>query len=70
MNRYTYTTTAQVRAAFWEEHPHAERRTGPRGRTLPQNSQPTDTRCMFVDWLDAIHRDGMISDKLADNVTL
>ena len=70
MNRHTFTTIAQVRAAFWEAHPNAERRTGPRGRTLPQNEQPTDTRCAFVDYVDHLHRSGDISDRLSENVTL
>jgi hypothetical protein len=30
----------------------------------------TDTRCAFVDFLDALHRDGQISDALADRAKL
>ena len=29
-----------------------------------------DTRCAFVDWLDQLHRDGLISDRLAQSATL
>ena len=69
-NRSTYTSQEQVRAAFWDTFPDLTRRTGPRGRTLPQNQQPADTRMAFVDYVDRLHRDGMIADKLAQRVTL
>ena len=31
---------------------------------------PTDTRCAFNDWLDALQKDGQISEALADRATL
>jgi len=31
---------------------------------------PTDTRCAFVDWLDALSKSGDISPELADRATL
>ena len=67
-----YTTQAQVRAAFWEVHPALERaaRKGPRGRVLPQNSQPANVREAFVCWVDFLERDGQITQALAQRVTL
>lgn len=69
-NRSTYTTQEQIRAAFWEAHPEITRRTGPRGRTLPQNQQPAGTRMAFCDYVEHLHGSGMIADKLAQRVTL
>ena len=75
MNKPTMTTQKQVRAAFWEasairdfEHPGR----GPnishkRGRDGDFN---TDTRCAFGDFVDMLARDGQISEKLAERVTL
>lgn len=67
---YTYTSQAALRSAFWDAHPQLVCRRGPRGRILPQNSQPTTTRVVFCDWLDSLHRDGQISDALAQRATL
>lgn len=67
---FRYTSQAALRAAFWDAHPSLECRKGPRGRILPQNSQPTDTRCAFVDWLDSLRRSGQVSDALAQRATL
>ena len=69
-NKFTYTTQSQVRAAFWDAHPDLTPARTVRGRILPQNSQPTTTRCLFVDYVDGLHRDGQISDRLAQSVTL
>lgn len=64
---YAYTTQREVRRAFWDEHPGMSRKKiGP-----PQHrSYTTDTRCAFVDFIDSLHRDGQISDALAQRVTL
>ena len=70
-----YKTESQVRKAFWEFHPQIKcvkvRLAGSR-RIVPaqQNSQPADTRMAFVDFVDMLHRNGEISEKLADRVTL
>ena len=61
--RQTYTTQAQVRAAFWEAHPYADAKTR-------CGDYKTDTRCAFVDYVDALCRNGDISDALAQRVTL
>lgn len=68
--QYAYTTQDQIRTAFWDTFPDLTRRTGPRGRTLPQNQQPADTRMAFVDYLESLHRDGQVSDALAQRATL
>ncbi len=65
----TYTTQAQIRAAFWAAFPELPRRKIPNyagtGRMYP-----TDTRCAFVDFVDALSKAGDISPELADRVTL
>jgi hypothetical protein len=57
-----YTTQKQIRAAFYAEHPTAKRK--------PQNDQPATIRTAFVDFVDYLHRAGLISDSLAARVTL
>jgi len=65
--RFAMTTQEQVRASFWETFPNLSRKKiGPK----EHRSYTTDTRCAFVDYVDRLHRDGQISDKLASNVTL
>ncbi len=66
---YTYTTQKQVRAAFWRDHPQAMR------RKIPNYSgngtmHVTDTRCMFTDYIDHLSKEGLISQELAQRVTL
>ena len=67
---FTYTTQPEVRAAFWAEHPTLLRRCGPRGRTLPQNDQPANTRMAFIDFVDSLEASRQISPALASRVTL
>ena len=67
--QHTYTTQAQIRAAFWAAFPELPRRKIPNysgnGRMFP-----TDTRCAFVDFIDALARAGHISQALAQRATL
>lgn len=63
------TTQRDLRRLFWREHPNLDRRkitnysgTGEMYRT--------DTRCAWVDFVDSLHRDGQISDALAQRATL
>ena len=59
------TTQAQIRAAFWDYYPEL----GPiKGKT--QNDYPADTRMLFCDFVDMLCRDSVISETLADKVTL
>lgn len=63
----TYTTQKQVRAAFWsafEDNHTVSRKKGRDGDYL------TDTRCAFVDYVDALEKNGEISEDLAHKVTL
>ena len=67
----TYTTQKQVRAVFWEAHPSYDHQARAAGiRSKGQNAQCATVRCAFVDFVDALHRDGSISDALAGRVTL
>ena len=60
-------TIKQVRAAFWNAHPQfkADYR-----KTYKQNQYKTDIRVCFCDWVDSICKDGLITVKLAERVTL
>lgn len=62
----TYTTQAQVREAFWREHPECARIRRPG----PQNAQLVGVRVAWVDFVDAPQRSGQISEALAEKVTL
>lgn len=64
-----YTTQVQIRKAFWQAYPDADRRmiTDYRGRG---KMYKTDTRSLFVDFVDMLERDGQISQELAERVTL
>lgn len=65
----TYTTQAQVRAAFWQEHPNLPRRKI-RDYSGKGKMHVTDTRCAFVDYVDYLEKSGLISQALAQRVTL
>lgn len=62
-----YSTITQIRAAFWEAHPQFREYRRARKR---QNDYRADIRCAFCEWLDCIHKDGLISDHLANIATL
>jgi len=69
-----YTNQKQVRAAFWEAFPDLPRRRYRYSWNTRDKSAelvyPIDTRCAFVDFVDDLNRNGIISDALADRVTL
>lgn len=58
-------TIKQIRDSFWNAFPEFTRIKG-----YSQNDYCTDIRCSFVDYVDYLHRDGQINDKLANDVTL
>ena len=60
-------TITEVRKSFWEAHPEYVSEFKARKR---QNEYRTDIRTAFVDYVDYLHRDGEISDSLAQRVTL
>jgi hypothetical protein len=67
----TYTTQAQVRAAFWQAHPHFDEQAREAGiRSKRQNEQCATVRCAFVDFVDMLEKNGDISEALAQRVTL
>jgi len=74
MTTYRMTTQTQVRAAFFTDNPQFRRvlihtKTGAY-RVASHNEYPTDTRCAFVDYVDSLQRAGIISESLAQVVTL
>ncbi len=60
------TTQSQVRAAFWDGFPAGH----PWRKKQSDGDYCADCRMEFVDFVDMLHRDGIISDRLAQNVTL
>lgn len=74
MKGHTMTTQKEIRAAFWQAHPTADRR---RYRYSPNRTDKTaplvyciDTRCAFVDFVDHLARSGQITETLAARATL
>lgn len=69
---YTYTTQAQVRAAFWNDHQCIAGISKRKIRNYSGNGTMynTDTRCAFVDYVDMLSKNGDISESLASRVTL
>lgn len=66
-----YTTQRQIRAAFWEAHPHLAEQAREAGiLSKRQNEHCATVRCSFVDFVDYLARSGQISEALADRVTL
>ena len=60
-------TITEIRNAFWEANPQFKKYRRSRKR---QNDYHTEIRCSFVDWLDSVNKDGLISDELANKATL
>jgi hypothetical protein len=60
-------TIKQVRQNFWATFPQFKSDYRVKKR---QNDYCIDIRCTFVDYVDSLQRYGIISDKLADKVTL
>ena len=69
MKRYRITTQRELRRKFWETFPELSRK---RIKDYSGDSlmYVTDTRCAFVDWVDALERAGEISPELAERCTL
>jgi hypothetical protein len=63
------TNQKQIRAAFWQSHPEANRKRI-RDHAGTGKMYTTDTRCAFVDFLDSLSRSGQISEALANRATL
>ena len=66
-----YTTQKQIRKAFWNYLKEVDPKLYAEGkRSKPQNEQVTDVRCSFVWFIDGLARDGQITEKMAQKVTL
>lgn len=63
----TYTTQAQVRAAFWQGNEHLRKYRKPGAR---QNDYGATLRSEWCEFVDMLARDGHISEDLAGRVTL
>lgn len=65
------TTQKQIRDNFWKTFPHFDEQARAAGiRFKGQNARCATVRCVFVDYVDMLRREGIISEKLADRVTL
>lgn len=62
-------TITQIRESFWHSE-FSEPFQSEYRKTYRQNQYRTDIRCAFVDYVDALSRDGQITEKLANRVTL
>ena len=62
-----FTTQKQVREAFFD---FAEEVGIPAKRGVKQNDQVTTVRCLFVEFVDGLERDGIVTRQLAERVTL
>ena len=61
-------TLSVLRRSFWLTFFVCGKPAEYRGKT--QNDLPCDLRCAWVDYVDQMHRDGHITDRVADNATL
>jgi len=66
--KHHITNQLQLRAAFWQAWISLH---GPtKGISKPQNEQPADIRCAWIDFVDSMARDKAISESLARRATL
>jgi hypothetical protein len=64
-------TQTEVRESFWQYLEEiAPQLASQRRSRKKQNDYCTDIRCTFVDYVDHLQRESVISEKLANNVTL
>jgi hypothetical protein len=63
------TTQKALRTAFWQAHPDLPKRKI-MNYAGTDKMYPTDTRVAWVDFVDAMERDGDISQALAQRATL
>lgn len=65
----TITTQRDLRRAFWQAHPDADR-SKIKDHSGTGRMYKADTRAAFVDFVDMLARQGVISEPLAQRVTL
>jgi hypothetical protein len=64
-------TQTEVRENFWQMLKECQPELAAQRRSKKrQNDYKADIRMMFVDWVDNLHKDGQITDSLAQRVTL
>ena len=68
MNAYPFTTQIEVRDAFWLTFCVEGKPREFRGKS--QNDLPADVRMAFCDFVESLSRDRLISEALAQRVTL
>jgi len=65
------TTQKQIRASFWQSHPHLETFALMWGiKTAPHNRHDTETRTAFADYICYLDKAGEITHQLASRATL
>lgn len=64
------TTQKQIRAAFWQAHPHFPNRRRRAWDKATPLVYPATIRCAFVDFIDHLEKSGQISTALAQRATL
>lgn len=69
---YPITNQRDLRKAFWRDHADCPSIARRKIRNYSGNGtmHNTDTRCAFVDWIDALSKDGQVSQELAQRATL
>lgn len=69
---YQITNQKDLRKAFWQDNSNVSRRRIPNedSHLGKPTRYVTDTYCAFVDWIDMLARDGVISESLAQRATL
>jgi hypothetical protein len=63
----TFKTEKQIRNAFWQGNKHLQKYWR---ESKTQNEYNATIRSEWVDFVDMLQKDGHISEKLADEVTL
>jgi hypothetical protein len=67
--KHRITTQTELRRQFWRDHPHLDRK-----KIIDYSGAgtmyATDTRCAWVDYIDALCKNREISPMLADRATL
>ena len=57
----------QVKQLFWDTFPGFSHL---RNKRKTQNDYPVEVRMAWVDFIDGLHRDGTISDRMAADIIL
>lgn len=60
-------TFKEIRLSFWENHPQFKNEYR---KTYTQNQYRTDIRVLFCGYIDYLQKDGVISESVANRITL